>query len=122
MLLCNDSTIWPAAVAPHLDFRSLNGMNEGYGPMDRRTRPEAIGPVQTLKAHAPALGAGAAQPNARKGQDIVMAAASSSSNDRPPPPPPSAAKVRRVERASLAAEGLPTATELFPAGTPYAEA
>ncbi len=32
--------------APNLHFRSLNGMNDGYGPMDRRTRPEAIGPVQ----------------------------------------------------------------------------
>ena len=52
----------------------------------------------------------------------MAAAASSSSDDRPPPPPPCAAKVRRIERASLAAEGLPTAPELFPAGTPYAEA
>ena len=103
--------------APHLDFRSLNGMNDGYGPMDRRlARPEAIGPVQIMKAHAPALNAGAAQPNARKGQDVVMAAAaSSSSDDRPPPPPTGAAKVRRID---------PTAPVelLFPAGTPYAEA
>ena len=30
--------------APHLDLRSINGWNEGYGPMDRRSRPEAIGP------------------------------------------------------------------------------
>ena len=103
--------------APHLDFRSLNGMNDGYGAMGRRlARPEAIGPVQMMKAHAPALNAGAAQPNARKGQDVVMAAAaSSSSDDRPPPPPPGAAKVRRID---------PTAPVelLFPAGTPYAEA
>ncbi len=102
--------------APHLDFRSLNGMNDSYGPMDRRARPEAIGPVQALKAHAPALVAGGAPPknvNARnKGQDnVITAAFSSSSNDRPPPPPPGAAKVRRTE-----------APELFAAGTPYAEA
>ena len=88
-------------------------MSDGYGPMDRRSRPEAIGPAQMMKAHAPALVAGA-QPSARKkGQDIVMVASSSSSNDRPPPPPPGAAKVRRVD---------PTAPDLFPAGTPYAEA
>jgi len=101
--------------APHLDLRSINGWNEGYGPMDRRSRPEAIGPFQMTKAHAPALFAGAQQPPAQKnGQDIVMTASASSSNDRPPPPPPGAAKVRRVDPAA--------APELFPAGTPFAEA
>ena len=32
--------------APHLDFRSLNGQNEGYGPVDRRSKPQAIGLVE----------------------------------------------------------------------------
>jgi len=82
--------------------------------MDRRSRPEAIGPFQATKARAASLVAGAPKiVNSRnKGQDnVIMAAFSSSSNDRPPPPPPGAAKVRRVE-----------APELFPAGNPYAEA
>ena len=74
--------------APHLDFRSLNGMNDGYGPIDRRTRAQLIGPDQIVQPHAPALNAGAAaQPNARKGRDIVMASFASSSDDRPPPGP-----------------------------------
>ena len=47
----------------------------------------------------------------QSGAPEALAAFSSSSNDRPPPPPPGAAKVRRTE-----------APELFPAGTPYAEA
>ena len=101
--------------APHLNVRSLNGWNEGYGPMDRRSRPEAIGPFAATKARAASLVAGAPKVvNPRnQGQDnVIMAAFSSSSNDRPPPPPPGAAKIRRVE---------PEAS-LFPAGTPYAEA
>ena len=97
--------------APHLDFKSLNGMNEGYAPADRRMQPGAkLGPVEALKAHAPMPFAG--QPIKRKGQDVVMAAASS--NDRPPPPPPpGAAKIARRNAS---------APELFLAGTPYAEA
>ena len=96
--------------APHLDFRSLNGMNEGYAPADRRMQPGAkLGPVEAFKAHAPMPFAG--QPIKRKGQDVVMAAASS--NDRPPPPPPGAAKIAR-RNASV--------PELFLAGTPYAKA
>ena len=94
--------------APHLDFRSLNGMNEGYAPADRRL-PAKLVSVEAIKAHAPMPFAG--QPIKRKGQDVVMAAASS--NDRPPPPPPGAAKIARKNAS---------APELFLAGTPYAEA
>ena len=46
--------------APHLDLRSINGWNEGYGPMDRRSRPEAIGPFQATKARGFAICKGAA--------------------------------------------------------------
>jgi hypothetical protein len=32
--------------APHLDIRSINGWNDGYGPMDRHVKPHAaLGPV-----------------------------------------------------------------------------
>ena len=97
--------------APHLDIRSINGWNDGYGPQDRQS--QSLGPFQMTKYRTPALFA--QQLSARKkGPDIVMAASSSSS--RPPPPPPGAAKMRRVEQASFAAP------ELFPAGNPYAEA
>ena len=82
--------------------------------MDRRSRPEAIGPFTATKARAASLVAGAPKSvNPRnQGQDnVIMASFSSGTNDRPPPPPPGAAKIRRAEPESL-----------FPAGTPYAEA
>ena len=81
--------------------------------MDRRSRPEAIGPFTAPKARAASLVAGAPKSvNPRnQGQDnVIMASFSSGSNDRPPPPP-GAAKIRRTEAVSL-----------FEAGSPYAEA
>ena len=100
--------------APHLDIRSINGWNDGYGPMDRHVRPKAsLGPFQRPKARITSVMAPAPKPvNTRnQGADNVIVATFSSSDDRPPPPPPGAAKVRRVE---------PDAP-LFPPGTPYAE-
>ena len=37
--------------APHLNIRSLNGWNEGYGPMDRHVKPHAsVAPFVQPKA------------------------------------------------------------------------
>ena len=98
--------------APHLDIRSLNGWNEGWGPMDRRSRPDAIGPYVAPQARATLVAGAPKSVNPRnKGSDNVITLTSSSSNDRPPPPPPGAAKIRRAEAVSL-----------FDAGSPFAEA
>ncbi len=96
--------------APHLDIRAINGWSEGYGPMDRQSRPATIGPVRLTKPRVSSLLAAAK--SAPRGQDIVIAA--SSSSRRPPPPPPGAAKLRRTEQAVSA--------PLFPEGNPYAQA
>ena len=91
--------------APHLDIRSINGWNEGYGLADRRSKPARIEPFQFIKPRAKAI-LDAAKP-VPKGLDIVV---SSSSNGRGPPPPPPA-KIRRDDQPVV-----------FPTNTPYAQA
>ena len=90
--------------APNLDIRSINGWNEGYGPMDRRSKPARIGPAHYMKPRAGAILEAAKGPT---GLDIVVA----SSSNQPPPPPPGGAKIRRTDPAPL-----------FPEGNPYAQA
>ena len=94
--------------APHLDFKSLNGYNDGYAPMDRVLKPHAnIAPYVLPKPRMASVVGYAAKPNdTNKGMDNVVMSTSSSSNDRPPPPP-GAAKIRRTDDAPLFAPDTP---------------
>ena len=87
--------------APHLDFKSLNGYNDDYAPIDRVIKPNAsIAPYVLPKQRMASVMGYAAKPNdTRKGMDNVVMSTASASDDRPPPPPPGAAKVRRTEAA-----------------------
>ena len=100
--------------APHLDFRSLNGYNDGYAPMDRVLKPHAnIAPYAMPKQRMATVMGYAPKPNDTKnGADNVVMSTSAASDDRPPPPPPGAAKIRRTQNVLA---------PLFPPDTPYGQ-
>ena len=100
--------------APHLDFRSLNGYNDGYAPMDRVLKPHAnIAPYAMPKQRMATVMGYAPKPNDTKnGADNIVMSTSAASDDRPPPPPPGAAKIRRPQNVLA---------PLFPPDTPYGQ-
>ena len=95
--------------APHLDFKSLNGYNDGYAPVDRTLKPRAdIAPYAMPKQRMANVMGYAPKPyDIKPGADVVMT--SSSSNDRPGPPPPGRPKIRRTDEP------------LFAPDTPYGQ-
>ena len=97
--------------APHLDFRSMNGINEGYGPIDRVRSKMQVGPIDLQRGRDRVRSViESANERSQKKLDEIMTAPND--NKRPPPPPGAAAIKRR--------QSVPA--ELFPQHTPYGDA